>query len=114
LSGAVSETISDVPVTLELIDGVTNAVKFTIVAAVTGFGEMTIVADELVIAQRDGEDVPNGEYLLSGEAAMPVIGAKLNITGVYRDADHTLVITLKAEGFITIAYSGSLVSSIAN
>ncbi|MDR3194668.1 MAG: Ig-like domain-containing protein [Tannerella sp.] len=103
LSGAVNETISNVPVKLELVEGETGAVKFTIVAAVTGFGEMTITADELAITPGDAE----GEYALSGETTMPVIGAKLNITGVYRDADHTLAITLAAEGFITIEYDGA-------
>ncbi|MDR3262409.1 MAG: Ig-like domain-containing protein [Tannerella sp.] len=103
LTGAVNETISDVPVTLEPIDGQTDKVTFKIVATLTGFGEMTITSDELSITPGETEN----EYALNGEAFIPMLGATLKITGAYRDANHTLSIILEAEGLVTIAYNGA-------
>jgi hypothetical protein len=101
LTGMINETINDVPVTMERRDE--NSVKFTIVATVTGFGAMTIVSENMTITPSDTD----GEYLLDGDAKLPVLDMPIKIIGEYIDATGELNVTLAAEGVVNINYSGS-------
>jgi len=64
---------------------------------------MTIVSENMTITPSDTD----GEYLLDGDAKLPVLDMPIKITGEYIDATGELNVTLAAEGVVNINYSGS-------